>query len=253
MKNFLAILTTIVILSAMFALPMVSALVNVAHPLNETNHTGTMHVNCSYVNGTDITAALSANSNWTYNLSGVDTVMPHTGFNCTETFCNATIDISALTDGIDYTIKCALGNATASNFSLGNSTKVTLDSTNPICTIGVSHEHLAFKGIQEVEWNPVDTSLVSVAVSIDRPGSGSTLSYTDTSRVLQLTSQDTSFLGDWSATLGVRDRAFNECNETITWKSYLPGDLPEESKTDTKTLLLIIGGIILVFYFLNKK
>ena len=80
------------------------------------------------------------------------------------------------------------------------------------------------------------------------------MTYTDASKTLTLASEDTKWLGDWTATLTATDRSGNTITCTETWDTYLPNgaieDAREESKTNIKGLVIVIilaGGIYFIF------
>jgi len=114
---------------------------------------------------------------------------------------------------------------------------------------------MAWKGIQQIDWTSTDAlSLVSTAVTIDRPGSGADMTYTDANKELTLTSQDTKYVGDWTFTLTATDRAGNTATCSETWKTYLPDGEEWEGEEPSKTpgwLIIVIIGVVI--YFVTKK
>lgn len=251
MKKYL-LLTTILLVAIFSILPMISA--DVVTPVTGFNYTTTTELNCSYTNGSEVTDPTTAVSNWTYNVSGVDTAIAHTGFVCGTNYCTATADLTLLTDGI-YTVKCIMANATTMNMSAVNSTSVMFDSTDPVCSSEEGHDTLPWKGIQQIDWTSSDLiELLTTATTIDRPEDAADITYTDANKEVTLTSQDTKYIGGWTFGLLATDRAGNigTCNES--WKTYLPngevGEGEEPSKIPGWLIVVIIIGII---YFISKK
>ncbi len=260
MNKNLLLIVSMVLVGLLFLMPTVLATVEVIAPKNITNISGSVTFCCRYENNTDALNPLNltANVNWTYNLSGTDTAITATSIACDDTHCNATVDTTSLTDGLElYTIKCVVSNATGTkNWSAVNTTKITIDNTDPTCTLLIDSVTIPWKGNQQVEWNTEDAiSLISTAVTVDGPETQTTSSYTDAYRELDLTSQDTKYVGEWIIKVGARDRTFNSCNTSSNFTTYLPGDADWQKPTgptNYKTLLLI-GGIALVIYLFTKK
>ena len=110
----LLLLALFIFFYILFSLIPVNAAITVISPANYTNNTGTAIFNVSYINGTDFTDA--KNATFYYNLSGTWTVIGSTtacSNGATFASCNATLNISSLTDGI-YNINATLKNDTNS-------------------------------------------------------------------------------------------------------------------------------------------
>lgn len=257
MKKYKLLLATIFLLAV---LPMVMAATTLISPATNTNHTGTVTLNCT-TTVTDCDECL--NATFWYNSSGgttgtlLTTIINDTADD-TE-FYEASYSISGLTDSTTYNITCRVSNASNVDVDISAANDgITFDSTNPTCSFERNHKTMAWKGVQLVEWTSADAlSLISTGVTIDRPEEGADMTYTDANKELTLTSQDTKYLGDWSAKLGAIDRAGNTCNESITWKTYLPDGVGtpgyEEEKAAGIPGWLMIAVIGLIGYFIFKK
>lgn len=264
MKQNKILLTAILAMFVLAVLPVMSAanitsvwnILPATTAQNGTNATGSFTYNCT-------TAAMHITNVTVYANSSAGTM------NALESFANAspdqtawtgTVDIQAADDGLNQNLSCYANNATDGVYSDQKTcSAVTLDSTDPICSLVRLSKTIAWKGTQKITWSSSDaTSLVSTAVYVDRPESGSTLSYTDTSRTLTLLSQDTKYLGDWTANITGTDRPGNTCTVEVTFKTYMPdgvGEIgvPAPKKDTGKTLLLLlIVGIALYFIFKKK-
>jgi len=164
-------------------------------------------------------------------------------------------DISSVTPSRNYNFTCEGKNDSDSGNSTLSIYNVTLDAVNPICTLDLGHTSLPEKGVQEITWTSSD-GLESIAtnITIDGPDDFQTISYTDASKKLTLTSQDTKYTGDWTVTLGIYDRADNTCNITQTFKTYLPDGEGRDPTEKTKIPgILIVAVIGLVIYLITKK
>ena len=255
MRKINIILTTLILLAIM---PMVLGASSMSVPVDSGNYTSPMTVTVIYdghnpQNMTNLTCYTNITGG-TANTFGVTVV------NTTSTQTTFTGTITLATDALDiYNITCLLQNCTATDCSTNASfyaANITIDSTDPVCDLTKKHSKPAYKGIQELTWSSSDAlSLISTAVIIDRPQEGDDLTYTDTSRTLTLSSQDTKWLGDWTTTLIATDRSGNTATCTETWSTYLPNGAiedarEEESKTDIKGLaivILLVGGLYLIF------
>ena len=265
MNNKNIVLTTIFL--AMFVLavlPLVNAATTIDSPVTGGNYTTTLNV------------SVSVDANTAHNMTNVTCFYNATGGSATSLlviiandshsdliFENASIGITGLTDLATYNISCDVRNSTTLNTTVSKAT-ITIDSTSPVCSLVRAHSNFAWKDTQLITWSITDavgldtTGLTTITV--DRPEDGSDMTYTDTSRALTLTSQDTKYIGDWSVSLTGTDRPGNTCTPSVTFRSYLPnGDIweagaPKAPVDMGKTvLLLLIIGTIVYFVFFNKK
>ena len=258
----IAILMTAILIGI---LPMVTPAATLVFPASYTNHTETMAINVTFINSSDIVNPILANSTLYCNTSGTWSVITMTSFSCysngnfTDAVpeeCVATVDVDALTDTLSMACNISLGNVSGVINATDSSPniEITIDSTDPICGLDLGHKHIAWKGIQQVEWTSSDAlELMRTAVSIDGPEDQTTLSYTDANRDLTLTSQDTKYLGEWSVLITGYDRPGNTCTITETFKSYLPEDLPDDIEIPKAPGLLLIAIIAVVGYFIFIK
>jgi len=257
MKKTNLLIATIMLMAMM---PVVLATTSMSSPVDYGNYTGTMTVT--------VTAQDNGENNMTnvtcyYNASGGAATTYLTEILNTsagQLIFTKSVSISALTDAMIYNVSCNVYNDTTLNstYSAGN---ITFDSTDPTCDLSKKHSKPAYKGIQELTWSSSDAlSLVSTAITIDRPQTGSDMTYTDASRTLTLLSTDTPYIGDWTTTVVATDRSGNTATCTETWKTYLPNGEYEESYAEEEQNLLqripawlwlaVVIGLVL---YVNKK
>lgn len=258
---FLATIFSLVLVLSV--LPMMSAAVlgTVLYaPLNYTNHTGTITINCTTIHeATNVSVWYNSSAGVMAQL-GSNLVNSTTNAN-TTTCWNGTIAITSAMDGTNYNFSCYADNGTDQTYSAEiAATQIMLDTTAPLCSITGDHKTFPWKGTIALTWTSSDViELASTDVDVDGPEDQVTTSYTDTSRTLTLTSQDTKYVGDWTTNMTGTDRAGNTCTASYTFKSYLPGldevRIPVTPPTDGKRvlLLLLIVGAIVYFGFMKKK
>lgn len=252
MRKLNILITTLILLAVM---PLIFAQTMTA-PVANGNYTKSLAV--------DITVT----SNGANNMTNVTCYYNSSGGAATTQFLQILNDsVSDLsftgtgtltTEATTYNISCKIQNGTTLNSTV-SAAGITIDGTNPSCSIKIKSPRIPYKGIQDVTWESADSlSLVSTLVTINRPQSGADMTYTDASRTLTLLSTDTNYWGDWTTTVLATDRTGNTCTGTTTFKSYLPdGDIEEayeqEEKSDLKGLLIVIGiGVGLYFLFKDK-
>ena len=240
--------------------PLVMAAITVETPLADTDHTGTVDIYVKYENASaDMTDALAVNTTCYYNASGTwATVGTLSSFATNATGLTATIDIDALTDSVGLGFNCSVGNDTLTTWS-NTISGLTFDSTDPTCSIEGDHNIIPWKGVIAITWESADALLTAgTNVDINGPEDQTTVSYTDASRILDLLSQDTKYIGTWTTNMTITDSAGNTCTDSFTFKSYLPG-LDEElpvAPTDDKgkgLLILVVVGAVVYFAFIRKK
>ena len=254
-KQNILLATIFSVLAILLVLPVMSAAVMTSvinNPLNFTNHTGTMVANCT----TSVHNVINVTFNGT-NTAGVNsTIGIITNTTPTQTaWYSATMSVTGVTDGIDYNVSCFADNGTDQQVSTWNK-NITFDSTSPVCSLSRTHSKFAWKDTQLITWSATDAvSLVSTAVDVDGPEDQTTLQYTDTSRALTLTSQDTKYVGDWTANMTGTDRPGNTCTASATFKSYMPGEVDEEptEPTDRAGKLLLLAIIVGIIWWISSK
>lgn len=257
MKQNRILLATILAMFVLAVLPVISAATMspvIYAPLNNTNHTREVFVNCNttHTNVTNVTAYYNTSAGVMTELGALT--------NVTHNNWTGTLTLTSANDGIYNNISCYADNGTDQEYSAEvGCTGIMFDSTDPVCSLVRQSGTIEWKDTQLITWSASDTrALKSTAVYIDRPEDGSTLPYTDTSRALTLTSQDTKYVGDWTVNITGTDTTGNTCTETVAFTStYGDGEIwePSEPPVDTgkNLLLLIILGIVLWVIFGKKK
>jgi hypothetical protein len=257
------ILITTILLASLFIMPLVFAATTMSSPVTGNNYTGTMTVTVIYdgwnaVNMSNVTCYYNSSGGAT----GTTLVIISNTTSIQKTFTDS-VAITSLSETSTYNISCNLNEATKTNLTLYAS-GITVDSTNPLCSLTKKYSNPPYKGIQQLIWTSSDAlQLVSTAVTIDRPQTGADMTYTDSGRDLTLLSTDTNWIGSWTATVLATDRVGNTATCTQTWKSYLPdGEIEDAyaqeeaqaaSNANLKGLLIVIGiGVGLYFIFKGK-
>lgn len=238
--------------------PLMSAMsATVNAPLNYTNHTGSFTYNCTTAALSTLNVTVYANSS-----AGVmNALQTFTNTSANQTAWTGTVTITAADDGANQNISCYAENATAQAYSaeagLGG-VRIMLDTTSPVCNISVEHNVFAYKGNQRIDYYSSDAiERLSTSLTIDGPGSQTTVTATGANGPIEFGSNDTKYTGSWALALTVTDRAGNTCTDTASFKTYLPdGDEDVPAPTDDKTKgIVIIAFIAFVVYFgfIKKK
>jgi len=251
------VLTTILVMFVLAVLPLVSAATmdpQIYAPLNSTNHTGSVTVNCTTEHEvTNVSIWYGIGSTAMVQL-GSNLINSTTNDNSTTNW-NGTITITAAMDGT-WNVSCKADNTSV--LWSPNATVIMFDTTDPVCSLVRQSSTIEWKGTQLITWTSTDTNLVSTSVTIDGPEDQSTITDTDENKARTLTSQETKYVGDWTVTLLATDGATNTCTEEVTFKStYGEGEIWEPTPTVPDTgknlLLLIILGVVLWVIFGKKK
>jgi len=225
-------------------------------PLNYTNHTTTVTYNCTTeAHGQVLNVTIYTNS----TAGTMTSLGSESNASVNQTVWEGSVTITGTNDGINQNISCYADNGSSLVYSTEiAATNIMLDSTDPVCNMSILHPSIAYKGLQTINWFSSDAiERVSTSMSIDGPGSQTTITETDQNGPKELLSTDTKYSGDWIASLTVTDRAGNTCTASETFKSQVLGDdgeeiapLPTQGKGG---MLLLIAGLGVVLYFVFKK
>lgn len=267
-KVLLAVLLSFVLLAA---LPLMSAAVTVVKPVTSTNYSTTMNV--TVTTGYLDWAGKYINVTCWYNATGTPATplvtITNTSVNQTW-FSNAAVDISAITEGLNYSVICGARNGTAA-FDVNSTAvlKVGIDNTDPVVTIEASKPSIGVGNTQEITWTSSDamTGLSSTLVTVSSPNSDrcadqtwTTASGTSVAIVTEGGVADCS--GTWTATILATDKAGNTETTSATWQAsdngakagYLQGtSATDESEGLSPIVVFIIAGIAIYFLFFRKK
>jgi hypothetical protein len=276
----LLILTTLLVLT-IFSVSLASAATTLQVPIANSNQTGTITlISCQ----TNLVNAVNATILYNYTGSSAINILIANISNTTDSggsFNASATSITGLTtDSMTYNFWCRVTNLTgATDVTTENSTVntgITIDNTDPVCSISVDYPLIHSGGPQYVTWSVTDAlSLVSNSEAITVPSPGTQI--TDTSATgtsVALTAVNTSYVGTWYLNAYGIDRAGNTCNATTTFISDQPGGSvtigaapstpglfsiggnPLISGTTGQPnwgLLLIIGLVIAVIVVISKK
>jgi len=227
-------------------------------PLNYTNHTASVTYNCTTLGaGQILNVTIYTNS----TAGAMTSLGSEANTSVNQTVWEGSVTITSTNDGINQNISCYADNGTSLVYSEEiAATNIMLDSTDPVCNMSILHPSIAYAGLQTINWFASDAiEWVSSSMVIDGPGSQTTITETCQNGPFELTSTDTKYNGDWTATLTVTDRAGNTCTASETFKSQLLGYdeeygevLTVPSKGNGKTLL-ILAALGVGAYFVFKK
>lgn len=257
MKNkFLGLV--LLVTSILFMSQMVFAAVAEVAPAANSNHTGSVLVNCSYTNVTDITTPVTANSSFYTNQSGAFVAQSTTGFACTASSCTATMALTAGMDSAGVAFNCTLGNNTDTLSSGAPLTGITFDSSDPTVSLFVdlSGESQSYgRGIEYsctttdgVDSSPTETFAVA------HPSGDETSTTSLTLQSVKLLFDDTDYTGDFVFTCTSTDYTGNSAStsNTVTVDSLGRASISGNSNGGSNMWVWIILGV-LVIWLINKK
>lgn len=265
------------VLALLTILPFASATIAMVNPSAGTNNSASFTTNWTFVNVTDgITDPLSANSTFYWNGTGSWVAVTKTYFFCLATSCNATLDITSMSDGHGIL-----------NFAAGNATKIlggtvsgvfTVDTSAPVVTLTPSPTSQINSGSVTTSWTDTDSvsGIQTVSNTITPP---TTLNCQSTATTSSTANSNTVLSGADTACLGTYTISHTATNyaglSTVTTSSFniyrlsSGGPVPTNSNSgvgtfavtggtnssppiskNTTTIVLIIFGII---YLVRKK
>jgi hypothetical protein len=254
------VLPIFVVLLVFSLLPIVSAegAASLSSPKAYGNYSGTLNFTC--LSGMED----ALNASILYNVSGgAATTYLATVVNTSanqSVFKNAVVSVAALASGITYNATCLMSNATDSVYSTTSVAGITVDNTAPTCTISVPVSNVPNQGSQTVTWSVTDDlSLVSNNQNITGP-TGFTM-LTSTSAVSSTTFSLNNKVGSWKSNVLGTDRAGNSCLGTVSFTSYNNAygegyngaTTTPTGTTNTKTVLLVLGALAVIYFIFKKK
>ena len=222
--------------------------------LNYSNLTGSFTYNCTV-------SAHKATNVTVYANKTTGVMNPLQSFantSASQTAWTGTVDIQAADDGSNQNLTCKAQNATVTAYSAEKSAiRVRLDSTSPGCNVSRLHSTVAFAGLQTITYYSSDVLARRLTtVDVNGPGKQVTITLTAQNGPVELKSNDTKYIGSWTANMTVTDWSGNSCTDSATFKTYLPdGEIDEEPQPaagGNNILLLIIAAIVLYFIFKKK-
>lgn len=177
-----------------------------------------------------------------------------------QTAWTGTVDIQAADDGSNQNLTCKAQNATVTAYSdQRTASHIRLDSTAPQCNVSVSKSTVAYQGLQKVTYFSSDNLARRLTtVDVNGPGQQSTITVTAQNGPIELASNDTKYVGSWTANMTVTDWSGNSCTGTTTFKTYageaVQGEVPEApAQGKDNTLLLIIGAVVVLWLLFGRK
>ena len=252
MKN-KAIYSIILGILLLTILPFVNATVTVISPKSGTNHSTTLLVNCSYVNGTDVTNPTSANTTFYSNYSGAWAALSTGTKTITNNAVWATVSLTSAMDKRGVAFNCSVGNTTFVASSGTPQKDITFDSTNPVPS--VSRNLYSIDVAESIVLgcsctDTIDSSPVTVR-TLTKPD-GSTVSGTSSSQTFSGTSTDIE--GSYSYYCGCTDYTGNSDSKTITFVVSSDEQAPSKpvdiiapkGKSNLTLIILIVVAVLVV-------
>jgi hypothetical protein len=236
-----------------------SAAIAYVSPVAGSNISGTPQfvVNCSLVNGTDITGPSIDNSSWYWNTTGTwDLFLTRSGFTCSANACWVTLrtDDTGIVNGRG-SINCSIGNATTKLSAVSG--VLTIDNVNPSVSVTVSRNSESVGRVIDYTTSVTDATsgLTSSSCTAVDPASTSHTLLIGSTGNLEFT--NSIIPGTWTLTCTGTDYAGNTASASQTVKvssmGYAVGTIPTSDKNNSTTYLIIGGLIILGIYLYNKK
>jgi len=258
------VILSITILIALLAIPMALAATSMISPSTKTNHTGTVNIVMTYVNGTDVTIALAANSTCYHNATGTwaafsDTITVNEATTAGSNI-SMTGTITAALDDLDVGINCSVGNET----EIAGSTVVivSFDSTNPIITPEIDEDSISVGGLfhYSVTMSDATTGVYTKSCNITDPESTITSATTTASDLLFQTGRLIDE-GTWTLSCTIADYAGNTASASATTRSSsMSAPYKKDSEVsgffgnlDKTTLIVILIVVGLLIYIVGKK
>lgn len=256
----------IAILVALAVMPSVLGVLNVLLPANATNHSGTISINVSYVNATDITAAIAANSTCYHNASGTWTAFTGTitvrEMATTGSSIVMTPSISTL-NSRGTSVNCSIGNNSGVRATNPGYKYMTFDNVAPGIQLNIREQSMSVGGNFHY-----DTAISDATSGVARQS----CNITDPEKTIYTATIGTENLlfdsgrlidkGTWTLSCSGGDYAGlnTTASDTITAKSINNPNLPTVEVTgiiDTlkknKALLFLIIGVIAIIVIGSKK
>lgn len=240
---------------AICLLPSILGAVAEVTPASGTNHTGSVTVNCSYVNGTDTTSPIEANISFYTNHTGSWAKRTVTGLSMSSGAVWATLSLSSLSvKGVAF--NCTIGNNTLLGASGAPQNIITFDSVLPTVDLSVPDSQ---SWGREIEYRCIysDTldSAPSTTLSVTDP-SGTATSLTAGGSALRVF-RDTEEEGDYTFSCVSSDYTGN--TETVTKTVTVSplgrasGDTTKSGKSNNNMLWIVIAGAGLAVWYFTKK
>lgn len=232
-------------------------------PAIGSNLSSAISLAVNYVNVTDVTNPIAANTTLYYSTDSGATwsTATFTSFAQNGSQVTGTLAISAIADNADVDLNMTIGNATALAYmaSANTTTNLRIDDTAPTLKVE-PRDSISYGSLIEYRCYDNLEDQVAANVTVTHPSGDSPastlLTGDDASTDPMRTFADTDMKGNFVFTC--TDYALGNAATSITvtaqelggHQAYIPADTG--SQNNTKTILLVIGGIVLV-YFLTKK
>ena len=223
-----------ILIGVMFVLPLLSAAVAVVAPATGANLSGSFLVNCSYINGTDLTSPNAASTSFYFvNGTGSENLfLTRTGFTVTSTNVYATLTTADAVGEGAGAVKCSLGNATSPRFANASSGALTIDDVAPVIVLSLETENLATRDSILIKWTVTGASTVNTTITSPDAGRCPTKTYTDVNAQYAIADDATACSGIYTVRVTAVDATGNVATAVKTFKAGTSG----LSKTGSNTL-----------------
>lgn len=219
------LLFALITLSLILSTNFVSAAVILERPINGTNASTNMLVNCTALlsdmyNITNATIYYNSTGGQARALSGVLTTLVSVAENTTS--FQSTVSISSLTDGVNYNLSCSMWNGTGATKTTVNSTGRGVIIDNTACTAGLSFDIDMISVFDEIKikssasTDNIDTAVTCNVTVIDL-GTRKFISNHSSCDTWTLKTPNTDFPGTYKVFSTCRDNAGNNNTKTKTF------------------------------------
>lgn len=268
MRNKTLLLLTATLLVTFMYVGLVLGAVNMVTPADNTNSSGSVVLNFTYTNTTDITSPIDANTTFYQLISGTSTaISTSASLTCSSTACWKTATASELTDALSHTIWVSVGNASSTGYinSTGNSTSLILYSSTPSCSFTLTDDdtnYLDPREISPTDGSSVD-SLFTTTYAWTLFDSSNNVQTTDTTSTPSFSGSDFDQIGEFTLALTITDDVYNTAtctNDTIfvrgngddssssTVATTTNSQLENQENSRNKTLIIIAIAIAFVMF-----
>ena len=251
----------ILLILSVLVLPGIMAATALVSPTTGSNHTGTMTINCTTAVANAINVTIYYNA--TGGPSNGDATALITIVNTTDSqteFVDAAVSISSLDDLATYNFSCYADGDTQ-ELSASDNGVITIDNTAPVVNLEIPFggAENSYGGVLDYRCSladAIDSTLATQSFSVAHP-SGDTTTSTTLTRNYETFKQftDTDYEGDYVFTCSATDAAGNVGTSTLTVSISELGvmQVKKGSSGSNSNMIWIIGGIVVVLYFVMKK
>lgn len=251
----------------MLAMPTVSAAIAWSTPVAGSNHSSDISLAVTFINVTDITDPVSANTTLYHNSSGSWASVAFTSFAQDGTTVTGTLAITAIADIQGVSLNMTLGNDTLVDGGVVVSL-ITIDDTNPsVPRPTTTHERITQGNTLDISWGTVTdatSGLDTITTTITSPNTEkcATQTFSTTSGTTQYSGNDeTGCVGKYTVLTTATDFAGNSLTGTRTFNVDAVGTTKVGSALGKKIApdgagtppIVFIIVIIIIFFIIRSR